>query len=117
MAEPVVDNAAFPNGLHPKKGKTDKGTIKGSGFKKGDPVKVVGHHGKKPIVWTGKVGDHNAVDDTWAIEVTVKHEQQRGKDDKKDRDTEDVSTTVTNATATPPEESQPVVTTGVPLVP
>ena len=28
-----------------------------------------------------------------------------GKDDKKDRDTEDVSTTVTNATTTPPDST------------
>jgi hypothetical protein len=112
MAEPVVDDAAFPKGLHKKKGYKDQGTVTGTGIAKGQAVKVTGHNGKKPTVWTGKVGDPTDVAKTWAIEVTVKHEQQRAADDKKDRDAEDVSTTVTNSSN---EESQPVNTPAVPI--
>ncbi len=112
MAEPKVDTVTFTAGLHKSMSSTkDKGTLTGTGISEGDTVKVFGHHGQKSYVWTGKVGKQNA-DKSWPFEVSLKHAKQR--DDKKDRDQEDVSTTVTNSSH---EESQPVNNPMVPLVP
>jgi hypothetical protein len=110
MAKPDLKEAAFPGGLHKKKGYQDKGTVTANTpLGKGWPVKVTGHKGKKPTVWVGKVGDPTTAKDTWeVVELAVTDEQQPRPVDKKDRDTEDVSTTVTNPTP-PPAESQPVV--------
>jgi hypothetical protein len=113
MAEPVVDEATFPGGLPKTLKKSGTGTIKGMNLKEDHLVKVVGHSGKKSYVWVGKVGKQNA-DGSWPVTVTLIHEKKRAAKEG-DRPTEDVSTTVTNPTTQ--EESQPVNTPTVTLVP
>jgi hypothetical protein len=126
VAEPQFDDVTFDNGLSPTAGKASTGLITvgaGSGVATGQAVKIYGHSGKKPYVWVGTVGAAGSTAGTWKFSVKVKHNKHRFADpkmekeekkDEKGRSLEDVSTTVTNNTN---EESQPVNTPAVPLVP
>jgi hypothetical protein len=103
MPVPVLKTVTIAK-LHKKKGSTDPATIDATDIAVGDRVKVVGHQGKKPTVWEGKVKAKDG--GTWPVDLEVMFEEEPDKEEKGKRGgTEDVSVTVTNATG----DSQPLV--------
>jgi hypothetical protein len=116
MATPVLTSAQFPSKLHKKYSATKKSTVivVATHIGLGDEVNVNGTHGQRPTNWYGTITAHVTGDAWLSDNLDVDHEEERlGRIRTAGGGAEDVSVTVTNATAT----SAPIITPSVPTVP